>query len=70
MPYAVCRMAAAAAAAAPRENNKNDNNKFINLTQLTNIILQNLVSLGSYLALDINILGFIFTCIVFSVSLA
>jgi hypothetical protein len=37
----------------------------INLTQtqLTNIILQNLVSLCSYLALDINIIGFIFTCI-------
>ncbi len=44
----------------------------INLTQtpLTNIILQNLVSLCSYLALAINIIGFIFTCIaVISVSL-
>jgi hypothetical protein len=37
----------------------------INLTQtpLTNIILQNLVSLCSYLALTINIIDFIFKCI-------
>ena len=41
----------------------------INLTQLTNNILQNLVSLCSYLALDINIFGLIFICVVIYVSL-
>ena len=42
----------------------------INLTQITNIILQNLVSLCSNLALDLPIIfGFIFTCLVSSVSL-
>jgi len=42
----------------------------INLTQITNIILQNLVSLCSYFALYMPIIfGFIFTCFVFFVSL-
>jgi hypothetical protein len=42
----------------------------INLFQLTSIFLQNLVSLCSYLVLDMPIIfGFIFTCFVSSVSL-
>jgi hypothetical protein len=42
----------------------------INLTQLTNIIFKNLVSLCSCFGLDMpNIFDFIFTCFVFSVSL-
>ena len=42
----------------------------INLTQITNIILQILVSLCSHLALDMPIIfGLIFTCFVSSVSL-
>lgn len=42
----------------------------INLTQITNISLQNLASLCSYLAIDMSIIfGFIFTCFVSSVCL-
>ena len=54
------------AALADLDNGNTKIKKMIILTStpLTNIILQNLVSLCSYLALAINIIGFIFTCIV------